>query len=139
MTQGGGFAGISALYSGFLVSVLGIIPFRGTYFGVNDTLRDFNPYQSERSLRGLMSNFACAQTAAILAGLASYPFDTVRRVMQVHAAAGRPITMSEAYASCDSLWGGHTSNMWRTVLAAVALVIYGELKYAFAESANDGE
>ena len=31
---------------------------------------------------------------------------------------------------------GHTSNMWRTVLAAVALVIYGELKYAFAESAR---
>ena len=67
------------LYNGFGVSVVGIIPFRGTYFGVNDTLNDFNPYQKERSLRGLASKFACAQTAAISAGYASYPFDTVRR------------------------------------------------------------
>merc|ERR1712159_565162 len=55
------------LYNDFGVSVVGIIPFRGTYFGVNDTLNDFNPYQKERSLRGLASKFACAQTAAISA------------------------------------------------------------------------
>merc|ERR1712159_114246 len=30
--------GFLSLYNGFGVSVVGIIPFRGTYFGVNDTL-----------------------------------------------------------------------------------------------------
>eukprot|EP01045_Picozoa_sp_COSAG04_P027162 COSAG04_NODE_3920_length_2421_cov_2.208010_3_plen_149_part_00 len=137
VAQGGGTAGISALYSGFFVGVLGMPIFRGFYFGVNDALRDSNPYQSERSLRGLASKFACAQAAAIAAGLAAYPFDTVRRVMQLHVAAGRPVTMSEAYASCGSLWGGCTSQVWRTVLSAVALVMYGELKQAFAASAED--
>merc|ERR1711998_221921 len=33
-----GPSGPLALYNGFGVSVVGIIPFRGTYFGVNDTL-----------------------------------------------------------------------------------------------------
>ena len=31
------------LYKGFGVSVVGIVPFRGTYFGVNDTLVAYNP------------------------------------------------------------------------------------------------
>ena len=33
-----GPAGPLGLYAGFGVSVVGIVPFRGTYFGVNDTL-----------------------------------------------------------------------------------------------------
>merc|ERR1719191_1516598 len=33
-----GPSGVMGLYNGFGVSVVGIIPFRGTYFGVNDTL-----------------------------------------------------------------------------------------------------
>jgi len=65
------------LYNGFGVSVVGIIPFRGTYFGVNDTLNDFNPYQKERSLRGLASKFACAQTAKIWT--ANVPCASARR------------------------------------------------------------
>ena len=32
-----------AIYNGFTISVIGIIPFRGTYFGVNDTLNGINP------------------------------------------------------------------------------------------------
>merc|ERR1712023_331658 len=61
----GGFFG---LYNGFGVSVVGIIPFRGTYFGVNDTLNGLNPYQKNKDIVGLVSKFACAQTAALSAG-----------------------------------------------------------------------
>ena len=38
-----GPAGVGAIYNGFGISVIGIIPFRGTYFGVNDTLNGINP------------------------------------------------------------------------------------------------
>merc|ERR1711998_563346 len=62
-----GPSGFMGLYNGFGVSVVGIIPFRGTYFGVNDTLVAYNPYQKERSILGLVSKFGCAQTAAISA------------------------------------------------------------------------
>merc|ERR1712113_1273665 len=40
-----------ALYNGFGVSVIGIIPYRGVYFGMFDTLADINPFQKERSVR----------------------------------------------------------------------------------------
>merc|ERR1712118_524815 len=63
----------------------GIIPFRGTYFGVNDTLVGMNPYQKEVSIRGMASKFVCAQTAALCAAYASYPFDTVRRRLQMQS------------------------------------------------------
>merc|ERR1711918_277651 len=56
-----GPSGVMGLYNGFGVSVVGIIPFRGTYFGVNDTLVAYNPYQKERSILGLVSKFGCAQ------------------------------------------------------------------------------
>ena len=80
-----GPAGPLGLYNGFGVSVVGIVPFRGTYFGVNDTLVSINPYQKDKGLVGIASKFACAQTAALCAAYASYPFDTVRRRLQMQS------------------------------------------------------
>merc|ERR1719409_501484 len=80
-----GPAGPLGLYNGFGVSVVGIVPFRGTYFGVNDTLVSINPYQKDEGLVGIASKFACAQTAALCAAYASYPFDTVRRRLQMQS------------------------------------------------------
>jgi Mitochondrial carrier protein len=37
--------GALALYNGFGISVLGIIPYRGTYFGLYDTAREKNPFK----------------------------------------------------------------------------------------------
>ena len=53
-----GPAGPLGLYNGFGVSVVGIVPFRGTYFGVNDTLVSINPYQKDKGLVGIASKFA---------------------------------------------------------------------------------
>merc|ERR1711871_219215 len=57
--------GPGALYNGFGVSMIGIIPYRGVYFGMFDTLSDLNPYQKDRSLVGILSKFGCAQVTAI--------------------------------------------------------------------------
>merc|ERR1712113_248539 len=65
--------GVGALYNGFGVSVIGIIPYRGVYFGLYDTLREQNPYKSDRGFIG------------ISAGYASYPMDTVRRRLQMQS------------------------------------------------------
>lgn len=74
------------LYNGFGVSVAGIIPYRGVYFGFFDTLMDNNPYgKSNDATFRAASTFICAQTAAISAGYASYPFDTVRRRLQMQS------------------------------------------------------
>merc|ERR1711977_355902 len=71
----------------FGVSVLGIIPFRGTYFGVNDTLVGMIPkdLKNDHGFKGIAAKFGCAQTAALCAAYASYPFDTVRRRLQMQS------------------------------------------------------
>lgn len=130
--------GFFSLYNGFGVSVVGIIPFRGTYFGVNDSLNGLNPYQQERGFIGLASKFACAQTAAICAAYVSYPFDTVRRRLQMQSekppeqwnykGTGDCFRKIVAEEGVTALFKGAGANALRTVGSALVLVLYGEVK-----------
>jgi solute carrier family 25 (adenine nucleotide translocator) protein 4/5/6/31 len=133
-----GPSGVLALYNGFGVSVVGIIPFRGTYFGVNDTLNGLNPYQKERGPRGLASKFVCAQTAAIAAAYVSYPFDTVRRRLQMQSDKPKDKWLYAGTMDCfakvmskegpQALFKGAGANALRTLGSALVLVMYGEIK-----------
>merc|ERR1712205_149392 len=142
--MGGGFLG---LYAGFGVSVVGIIPFRGTYFGVNDTLVAHNPYQkSPMKVVSLASKFACAQTAALCAAYASYPFDTVRRRLQMQSEKPVEEWVYKGTMDCfgkiaaeegfSALFKGAGANALRTVGSALVLVMYGELKGILAGAAG---
>jgi len=135
-----GPSGVLGLYNGFGVSVVGIIPFRGVYFGVNDTLTAYNPYQKESGLVGLGSKFACAQTAALSAGYASYPFDTIRRRLQMQSEKPKAEWVYKGTVHCfnmimkdegaAALFKGAGANALRTVGSALVLVLYGEIKKA---------
>merc|ERR1712078_837246 len=50
-----------ALYNGFGVSVMGIIPYRGVYFGMFDSLARINPYRKSGGFIALLSKFVIAQ------------------------------------------------------------------------------
>merc|ERR1712046_363026 len=138
-----GPAGVMGLYNGFGVSVVGIVPFRGTYFGVNDTLVAYNPYQKQRDILGIASKFACAQTAALCAAYASYPFDTVRRRLQMQSEKPKEEWVYKGTADCFSkimkeegtgaLFKGAGANALRTVGSALVLVMYGEIKNALGK------
>mmetsp|Transcript_80467 Transcript_80467/g.157271 ORF Transcript_80467/g.157271 Transcript_80467/m.157271 type:complete len:299 (+) Transcript_80467:51-947(+) len=129
--------GVKNLYGGFGVSVVGIVPFRGTYFGVNDTLAEMNPYQKRRDLTGLASKFLQAQTAAICAAYVSYPFDTVRRRLQMQSNKPKEEWLYKSTMECFSkiaseegtgaFFKGAGANALRTVGSALVLVGYGEL------------
>jgi solute carrier family 25 (adenine nucleotide translocator) protein 4/5/6/31 len=137
-----GEKGILSLYNGFGVSVIGIIPFRGAYFGVNDTLNGLNPWQKESTLRGIASKFVCAQTAAICAAYVSYPFDTVRRRLQMQSEKPRAEWKYKGTMNCfttviaeegpTALFKGAGANALRTVGSALVLVMYGEIKKALS-------
>merc|ERR1712046_451238 len=138
-----GPAGVMGLYNGFGVSVVGIVPFRGTYFGVNDTLVAYNPYQKQRDILGIASKFACAQTAALCAAYASYPFDTVRRRLQMQSEKPKEEWVYKGTADCftkimkekgtGALFKGAGANALRTVGSALVLVMYGEIKNVLAK------
>merc|ERR1711881_136493 len=80
-----GPAGVMGLYNGFGVSVAGIIAYRGVQFGTFDTIVGLNPYKNDLGLMGMASTFGAAQTAVLCSALVTYPFDTVRRRLQMES------------------------------------------------------
>lgn len=83
--------GLRGLYQGFNVSVQGIIIYRAAYFGVYDTAKGMLP--DPKNVHIIVS-WMIAQTVTAVAGLVSYPFDTVRRrmMMQSGRKGGKPET-----------------------------------------------
>ena len=71
--------GFVGLYRGFVISCVGIIVYRGCYFGFYDTLK---PIVLGDNASFLLS-FALGYGVTISAGLVSYPIDTIRRRMMM--------------------------------------------------------
>jgi len=140
--------GPRALYNGFGVSVFGIVPYRGVYFGMFDSMMDWNPLRNDSSLLGIASKFGIAQTTAITAGYFSYPFDTVRRRLQMQSNKPREQWTYEGTTDCfkkvlknegpAAFFKGAGANALRTVGSAMVLVLYGEIKAAFGFERGDG-
>merc|ERR1712005_24866 len=101
-----------------------------------------NPYGKQSDFIGLLSKFAIAQTTAITAGYASYPFDTVRRRLQMQS--NKPVEewVYKGTADCfakvakeegiTAFFKGAGANALRTVGSALVLVLYGEIKALIA-------
>jgi len=127
-----------ALYNGFGVSVAGIIPYRGVYFGMYDSLREKNPWKRDVGLLGWCSKFLVAQTTAITAGYASYPFDTIRRRLQMQSEKPKEQWVYKGTADCfakilkdegiRAMFKGAGANALRTVGSALVLVLYDQLQ-----------
>jgi solute carrier family 25 (adenine nucleotide translocator) protein 4/5/6/31 len=135
-----GPSGFMGLYNGFGVSVAGIIPYRGVYFGMYDSLIGINPYKKDTGIVGLASKFAIAQATAITAGYASYPFDTIRRRLQMQSEKPKSEWHYQSTMDCffkimkeegtTAMFKGAGANALRTVGSALVLVLYGEIKTA---------
>jgi len=127
-----------ALYNGFGVSVIGIIPYRGVYFGLYDSFREKNPWKNDLGLLGIASKFGIAQCVAIAAGYASYPFDTIRRRLQMQSEKPKEKWVYKGTIDCfktivtkegpAALFKGAGANTLRTVGSAMVLVLYDQLR-----------
>ncbi|KAI6078119.1 ADP/ATP translocase [Aix galericulata] len=93
--------GLRGLYQGFNVSVQGIIIYRAAYFGIYDTAKGMLPDPKNTHI---VVSWMIAQTVTAVAGLTSYPFDTVRRRMMMQS--GRKGT--------DIMYTG-TIDCWRKI------------------------
>jgi len=71
--------GISGLYRGFVISCVGIVVYRGCYFGFYDTLKPILLGEDP----GVVLSFCLGYGVTVTAGLCSYPIDTVRRRMMM--------------------------------------------------------
>uniref|UniRef100_A0A672LRQ9 ADP/ATP translocase n=1 Tax=Sinocyclocheilus grahami TaxID=75366 RepID=A0A672LRQ9_SINGR len=120
--------GIKGLYLGFNVSVQGIIIYRAAYFGV---LPD--PMNTH-----IVISWMIAQTVTAVAGIISYPFDTVRHRMMMQSGRKGADIMYKGTVDCSrkitkdegpkAFFKGAWSNVLRGMGGAFVLVLYDEIK-----------
>merc|ERR1712078_345310 len=134
-----GPGGFGALYTGFGVSVVGIVGYRGLQLGTFDTITGLNPWKKDKGLMGAVSTFAAAQTAITIGAGATYPFDTVRRRLQMqsekpveeHIYKGTKHCFTKIAAEeglAKGLYKGFIANVIRSVGGALVLVLYDRAK-----------
>jgi solute carrier family 25 (adenine nucleotide translocator) protein 4/5/6/31 len=134
-----GPGGFLALYTGFGVSVCGIVGYRGLQLGCFDTIVGLNPYKKDRGILGALTTFAAAQSAITIGAGATYPFDTVRRRLQMQSE--KPVeehlykgtmhcfkTVASEEGMVAGLYKGFTANILRSVGGALVLVFYDRAK-----------
>jgi len=139
--------GVMSLYNGFGVSVAGIIPYRGVQFGLNDTIKGLNPWDKETTIRGIASKWAGAQVSVIMSGFVTYPFDTVRRRLQMESEIPVEKRLYRGSVHCAkkivadegmrAMFKGAGANVLRGTGAALVLVLYGEIKAYMTGTSND--
>lgn len=127
-------SGIAGLYNGFGASVGGVIAYRGMQLGCFDTINAMNPYKRDLGVMGIASGFCCGMAGLLAAMPLSYPFDTVRRRLQMESEkpmedriykttvnAVRVIVKDEGLAG---LYKGLAANLVRGAGAAMVPVLY---------------
>ncbi|EEH05039.1 ADP,ATP carrier protein [Histoplasma capsulatum G186AR] len=125
--------GIAGLYRGFGPSVLGIVVYRGLYFGMYDSIK---PVLLVGPLEGsFIASFLLGWGVTTGAGIASYPLDTIRRRMMMTSGeavkysssldAARKIAAAEGVRS---FFKGAGANILRGVAGAGVLSIYDQVQ-----------
>ncbi|MCO5608528.1 hypothetical protein L7F22_062739 [Adiantum nelumboides] len=128
--------GIAGLYRGFTISCVGIIVYRGLYFGMYDSLK---PVVLIGSLQdNFLASFLLGWSITTGAGLASYPIDTVRRRMMM--TSGEAVKYSGSIdcfkqvikkEGVKSLFKGAGANILRAIAGAGVLSGYDRLQLIF--------
>ncbi|VAI48773.1 unnamed protein product [Triticum turgidum subsp. durum] len=128
--------GIAGLYRGFNISCVGIIVYRGLYFGLYDSLK---PVLLTGTLQdNFFASFALGWLITNGAGLASYPIDTVRRrMMMTSGEAVKYKSSLDAFQQilakegAKSLFKGAGANILRAIAGAGVLSGYDQLQILF--------
>merc|ERR1739845_58116 len=134
-----GPGGVMALYTGFGVSVVGIVGYRGLQLGCFDTITGLNPWKKDEGVLCILSTFTAAQTAITIGAGATYPFDTVRRRLQMQSEKPVEEHIYKGTMDCfkkiaaeeglvKGLYKGFIANIVRSVGGALVLVLHDRAK-----------
>ena len=127
--------GVAGLYRGFVISCVGIIVYRGLYFGMYDSVK---PLMPKTMVDNFMANFLLGWCITVGAGLASYPIDTIRRRMMMTSGEAVKYNGSIDCAKVilknegmKSFFKGAGANILRGVAGAGVLAGYDRLQLIF--------
>jgi solute carrier family 25 (adenine nucleotide translocator) protein 4/5/6/31 len=129
--------GIAGLYRGFVISSVGIFVYRGLYFGLYDTIMPYTPSYGQAGIDTSI-RFVVGYAVTVLAGLASYPIDTIRRRMMMRSGSGQAYNGSFDCAGqilknegVASFFKGAGANILRGVAGAGVLAGFDTLSDAY--------
>jgi solute carrier family 25 (adenine nucleotide translocator) protein 4/5/6/31 len=136
--------GIKGLYRGFVISCVGIVIYRGLYFGIYDSLKPMLPGNLKDNM---LANFLLGWGVTVGSGLASYPIDTIRRRMMMTSGEAEKFTGSVdcfqkilAKEGVKSFFKGAGANVIRGVAGAGVLTLYDKLQLiVFGKKFGGGE
>jgi solute carrier family 25 (adenine nucleotide translocator) protein 4/5/6/31 len=125
--------GVAGLYRGFNISCVGIIVYRGLYFGMYDSLK---PVVLTGNMKdSFLGSFFLGWSITIGAGLASYPIDTIRRRMMMtsgeavkYKSSMHAFTEIVKKEGTASLFKGAGANILRAIAGAGVLAGYDQLQ-----------
>lgn len=127
--------GIAGLYRGFVISCVGIVIYRGCYFGFYDTLKPILLGPDA----GLALSFLLGYGVTVTSGLISYPVDTIRRRMMM--TSGQAVKYKGAMdcmfqiirsEGTASLFKGAGANILRGIAGAGVLSGFDKLVQVYA-------
>jgi len=135
--------GLAGLYRGFVISAVGIVIYRGLYFGLFDSVKPLLPANLKNNFT---ATFLLGWIVTTTAGLASYPIDTIRRRMMM--TSGEAVKYSSsidcakqimAKEGLSSFFKGAGANILRAIAGAGALSGYDKLQFMLiGKNANAG-
>jgi solute carrier family 25 (adenine nucleotide translocator) protein 4/5/6/31 len=129
--------GIAGLYRGFAISCVGIIVYRGAYFGFFDT---FQPLLQAAmgGKKSLLADFVLGYFVTVGSGLIAYPLDTIRRRMMMTSGTGVVYKNSLDCATqilkeggVSIFFRGCAANILRSVAVAGVLAGFDSAKAAY--------
>jgi len=134
--------GVAGLYRGFVISCVGIIVYRGCYFGFYDTLKPILLGDDA----GVAISFVLGYAVTVSAGLCSYPIDTIRRRMMM--TSGEAVKYSGSLdctvqvlrnEGVTSFFKGAGANILRGMAGAGVLAGFDKFKQVYISLKGDDE
>jgi len=135
--------GKGGVYNGFVVSCVGIVFYRGAYFGIYDTANQMDLMGKDA---GFFSRFALGYAVTVVAGLVSYPLDTIRRRMMMTSGSAEAKYSGSLDCTAkilkndgvNAFFKGAGSNILRGLCGALVLVGFDYMK-AYYISVKTGQ
>jgi solute carrier family 25 (adenine nucleotide translocator) protein 4/5/6/31 len=133
--------GITGLYTGWTVTVLGAFVYRAGQLGCFKQIQDLNPYAKDKGWKGGVSSFAAVTIARSVIMPFNYPFDTVRRRMMLQSE--KPVAERLYKGSLDcffqvlkkegakGMYKGMVPELFRGVGGSLVIVAYDRIKIIF--------
>jgi len=133
--------GLTGLYTGWTVTVMGAFVYRAGQLGCFKQIQDLNPYASDKGALGAISSFVAVTVARTVVMPFNYPFDTVRRRMMLQSE--KPVEQRIYKGSLDcffqvfkkegakGMYKGMVPELFRGVGGSLVIVAYDRIKVIY--------